>query len=123
MTLTYIAVGRKGHNRKGMSRDRFPLLLYDVTASAGNMSRDGNVLFRDVTARALHSNDQFAYVENTVPILLSECVLRAFSSNGSTRHIIYYVINIEKISALAILTPVHVMHRSPKWSHSYRLTL
>jgi hypothetical protein len=45
------------------------------------MSRDGHVLLCDVTALALHGNGPPAYIENTVPVLLAACVLRALSSN------------------------------------------
>jgi hypothetical protein len=47
-----------------MSRDHCPLLLCDVTA------------------RALRSNGPSANIENTVPVLLAACVLRALCSNG-----------------------------------------
>jgi hypothetical protein len=40
----------------------------------------------DVTVRALHSNGPFTDKENSARILLVACVLRALSSNGSTRH-------------------------------------
>jgi hypothetical protein len=52
------------HHTKHMSRDRYLLLLCDVTA------------------RALHSNGPSADIENTVLVLLAACVLRALSSNG-----------------------------------------
>jgi hypothetical protein len=74
------------HHRKHMSCDCYPSLLCDVTAHAGNMSRDRHVLLCDITACVLHSNSPFVYTENTVPVLLAECVLWALSSNGSTRH-------------------------------------
>jgi hypothetical protein len=94
---TYIAEGQTTHHRKRMSRDRYRPLLCDVTARVGNMSRDGHVLLYDVTARALHSNGPSAYIENTVPVLLAACVLRALSSNGSTRHI---TINNENVTTV-----------------------
>jgi hypothetical protein len=78
MTLTYVAEGQTAQHHKHMSRDRYPLLLCDVTERAGNMLRDGHVLLCDVTARWLHNNGPSAYIENTVPVLLAACVAGIF---------------------------------------------
>jgi hypothetical protein len=81
MTLTYIAEGPTSTNSKHISLDPYSLLLCDVTAHpkanrhAGYMSRDGHVLWCDVTARALHSNGPAADIENTVSVLLAACVV------------------------------------------------
>jgi hypothetical protein len=65
MTLTYIAEGQTAHHHKHMSRDRYPLLLRDVTARAENISRDRHILLCDVTVCALHSDSPSMDTENT----------------------------------------------------------
>jgi hypothetical protein len=102
MALTYIAEGQITYHRKHMSRDRYPLLLCDVTACAGNMSLDNHVLLCDVTSRMLHSNGSSANIENTVPVLLAMCVLWVLSSNGSTRH------SIKVTGAMVTFRDVHM---------------